>query len=862
MATPVNPARVIDPGSPFGVELRAARAAWEAGEVGHADDRYLRAARLAPDADLRVAVAVEHVTRLRERDSTLALAQCRCHLQVDGDAIRLLLVHAETRLIHGDYSSIDAELEGIRDLLAAGRTPDPAGAALLLRLEGLAAARRGARKGAEKHLRAAAAAFRALGDRPAAEVVDADLRDLALRSGDAGGPVPEAGPLEPPRGLLARSEHLRAQGRFEEALAPLDVALADPTLDPALRFPFLDARVRLLRQLHQHSEAEHALTALYEATAQTAQRDENRRLAQRHDPRNAGDLAPPKARELRLHHVRRLVHAGRLDDAEHLLLAERAAPEPDDRHEAEWQLAAGELTLAIAERDRSPEVAERAIAHLQRSADAARDLPLIVLRISALRLVGRANVLCARMDDAADAWAQAHNLEEQLAARQPSDSVRIRMLQGASDEFDERIAAAVRAYERGDRHDVVGVVVAIEAARGAAMLPRILPVGDPRLRELPAPGDTNGARRWLRRELRRMPRDQAVWMMHATPDQVHHVLLTRRTMRYESVNCPRGEVIAAIDAMAGHWESGVALDVAVRSGAFDRSLSEVACRIGIGLLDALPETVQRVAVVAGGELAEVPLALMPCPGSDDDRPLGLRYALSDLPCLAVRRPLRRRARTQRGMSMLLVQPAGLTPASPVPGRVVQTGEQATPEALRDALSSGRFREVRIDAHASHRTEVLELASSSGGSGVVKPEDLESMNLAGTGTLLLGACETGMSTRIGRDERTGYVRAALLAGSSAVLAARWEAWDPAAARVLDAFERHLHQHPRDVALLHAVREEDARDRSADPPTAVAATASHPVRWAAWTLYGDPGHQTAHGPVRRWVRRLRAGDGADR
>lgn len=53
----------------------------------------------------------------------------------------------------------------------------------------------------------------------------------------------------------------------------------------------------------------------------------------------------------------------------------------------------------------------------------------------------------------------------------------------------------------------------------------------------------------------------------------------------------------------------------------------------------------------------------------------------------------------------------------------------------------------------------------------------------TGTLVLGACETGMVKRIGRDERTGFVRAGLLSGASAVLAARWEALDLVAARVL-------------------------------------------------------------------------------
>ena len=114
-----------------------------------------------------------------------------------------------------------------------------------------------------------------------------------------------------------------------------------------------------------------------------------------------------------------------------------------------------------------------------------------------------------------------------------------------------------------------------------------------------------------------------------------------------------------------------------------------------------------------------------------------------------------------------------------------------------------------------------------------------MNLEDTGTLVVGACRSGMATRRGRDERIGFVRSGLLAGTSAVLAARWDAEDASAARLLDAFEDNLPHLPRDVALQRAM----ARV-AADAPLG----ASGVVLWSGWTLYGDPGPQTRRGPLR--------------
>jgi CHAT domain-containing protein len=138
----------------------------------------------------------------------------------------------------------------------------------------------------------------------------------------------------------------------------------------------------------------------------------------------------------------------------------------------------------------------------------------------------------------------------------------------------------------------------------------------------------------------------------------------------------------------------------------------------------------------------------------------------------------------------------------------------------------------------------------GGDGRLRPQDLQGMDLGSCGTLVLGACESGMAQRVGRDERTGFVRAGLHAGAASVVAARWVAAAPAAEAVLAGFERYLRFLPRDLALRQA--QLDVRDGVAGLSAPVP-DIDHPVWWACWTLYGDAGHQTRAGALRRLLRR---------
>ncbi|MGH4021470.1 MAG: CHAT domain-containing protein [Pseudonocardiaceae bacterium] len=854
----------VDQGSPLAVAIAAAREACERGDIAGADAQYRRAVRLAGREC--AALAAEHVSRLRSLDSTRALACCEEYIASDGTDIRLLLLRAETDVNRGDYSRIDAELAAIHRI-TGGRPARHADNALLSRLDGLAAKHHGRFSPAKQHLRRARDRYAALGDTVAVAVVDDDLR-------------------------LTRSEQLRVIGRYEEALHELAPALQGP-LDAAVRFDFLEAQVRLLRLLRADGEADDLMPALYQAARESARPEENLLAAQRLDPASPG-LGAPVTPDRALQQVRRLVRAGRLAEAHQLLLAESAPTEHDNRHAAEWQLAAGELTLIMAmaaDRDRKSALVGHAISHFQESARHAASESLIAIRTTALWLRGQAHAVLDDMNGAVEAWSAAHRLEEEVAARQPSHAFRLRMLRGAPTEFDERIRVTeARAVEADDPLAGAAVVVAMEAARGTAILPQILPGHEPLVRKLPAPSDIAGAHRWIRRAVRGLPRSQIIWMLHATPNRVHHAFIRRTPHRvlvhHMSAPCERNELIKSILALTHFWTKGsTTLEAALRGRDFDRQVLDIARLLGFEHLRELPEDVERIAVVAGGELSEIPFALLPCPGEQasellstlqpclaDGALIGRRYALSDLPCLSVLGPLRRRSHGQRGTrgkQMLLLQPNAaqstasggdrLVAAEQIPGRTVLHQGQATPAALREALADGRYRQVRIDSHgeferAPSQEPVIRLAPA-GAEGEMDPAGLESMSLGATGTLVLGACETGMAKRIGRDERTGFVRAGLLSGASAVVAARWKALDPVAARVLDRFEKNLRHHPRDVALFLAQREEEARDRSADPPSRSLAIEAHPARWAPWTLYGDAGQQTRRGPLRRWLFRPR-------
>lgn len=854
---PVTGPIEIAPGTPIASLIGEADAAFERTDVRGIDTAYHQAVALADSDELRSALAADHVARLLARGgATLALRRCGEYLATAAaDELDLWLLRAEVRSAIGDHEGAATDATMVRVVLAM--RPEPLSGndhARLLRVEGLAAADRGDRTRAKQWLTDARRYFLAAGAPDRAAVIDEDLSLLDVRRGDRGA-VKET--LTRPE-LKTTADHLRVatalkrELRYEEAYRVLLRAVAAPDLDAALRAPVLSQLVVLAWLTCQHATAERLTKMLREATAESRDPSADEALA-RLSPREwLGPLTSSRFDQA-VQDARRLIDTGRLDDVERLLVDVRPLADTD-RDEATWHLAVGELELARHRISGALSALETAIDHLGRAADLAEDPALIEIRIPALRRLGRAYARHADSSRAAWCWGEAHRLEEHVAARQITDDVRIGMLLAAPDEHDERIRAATEAKAASGAQAAAGIVVAMEAARGATVLGGILPHGTNLIRDLPQLGDLDGGWRWLRGIARYLPRSQVVWLLHATPDHVHHAIIGRELLHHLCVPLSRARLEAAVNDLISCWDPEF-LEASVVGGDFDQALTEITELIAIrAVVPLIPPDVRRIATVAGGALAEIPFAALAVPGTPAR--LGHRYAFSDLPCLSARSPLHRRSLHQRGDRALLVSPPGdgLTASASVRGQTLLDGSAATPGRLRAAAESRRYHRVRIDSHGRYdqrdpARSWLQLTPD-GPSGRLRPEALQGMDLGGCGTLVLGACESGMAHRRGRDERAGFVRAAMHAGAAAVVAARWVADDPVAAAVLDRFERYLRYLPRDVALQRA--QLDVCEGRAGPPDDLP-DRDHPARWACWTLYGDSGWQAGTGPLGRLLRR---------
>jgi hypothetical protein len=823
------------------------------------DDAYRQAAQLAAaDRQTWTAVAFSHIEGLQQlSNAALALRRCTEYLDEPGEhQMDLRLLRAQIHSGLGDHSSAAADAAAVRALQR--HRPDCLTAddhARLHRVEALSAADRGELGEAAQHLDKARQFFLEAGNQAGVAAIELDRSEIELRQGRQAAVfdvLAGQGPDSVAEYRLIAME-LRRQSRYEEALHVLWHCMAGDDLDPALAWHVLHDIIVLLRLLRRNELADALLPALerlVEASpSPAAGRDALDRVRTDGTP---SDAFSPRF-DRRLQHARRLIAGAQLGEAERLL-AQLRPHARTDRDLASWHLAAGELQLA---KPPTPtEIRSRAhaaISHLSEAAARARTAALTEIRVCALRSLGRAH---ARLDDkeAAQLWAAAHRLEEEIAKRQVSDDARIGMLQAAPDEYDERIRAAAERHERCGPEAAAAIVVAMEAARGAMILESILPGQDGLARDLPGPSDLDGAWRWVTGIADGLPPAQVIWIMHSAPDRVHHAVIGRELLHYEVVPSRKRALEDAIERLMTCWEGEETLELSITGGEFATSLTEVARQTGISVVVAgLPQQVRRIAIVAGGELSDIPFAAVTTPGADE--PLGLRYALSDLPCLSARLPLHQRSHRRRGERLLLVSPpdATLTRASGRPAHPLD-GEDATVERLREELGRRRHHQVRIDSHGQHKharasRSWLQLAPA-GPAGRLWAHDLQRMDLSGCGTLVLGACESGMAQRTGRDERVGFVRAGLSAGAAAVVAARWVAADPVAATVLDRFERYVRYLPRDLALQHA--QLDVYRGAPGTPVDLPAL-EHPARWACWTLYGDSGWQTGALRVRRSLRR---------
>jgi hypothetical protein len=829
----------IERGTPLADAVSRAQSASDARA---ADVAYQDAYRLA-DRTAAPWIARDHVTSLVvHRAYVIARTRCAAFLVDFPDDQILRLTSAEIYCAGGDADGAAADADLV------GTPPEAVDRARLHRVRGLVAADRTEFADAGRHLAAARELFTEAGHDPGVAAVDRDLILLGVRRGEAG--MLEAALALPrpwtfaDRLLMARA--LKRVARYSAAKALLenvDLEL-DPAHEPVLRAELAELGV-LLRQDAAVPDTEPASPRI------------DRRLQ---DVLRVLEVCRSRIDE-------RPVEAETLAAQATSVLDGLSESVDTDAERAIWHQAAGEVAMArheLFDRARADTAeltatADGAEHHFRRAAAFADSAALAELRMVAIRWLGRARWRLGAGAEALDHWHDAYGMADDIARRQDRDEDQARMLYAAPDEHDEWLASAAAAIERHGVYATGGVAVAIEAGHGQS----IADVLGAERGGLPGPNDLAGAYRWVRELTRDLPRTQVVWLTHAGPDRVYHVLLGRNLLVHKATR-PRAHfrqhLAGTVATLRSCWWEST-LEPSVRSGEFDQALAEIAEMLDLdAILPALRRR-SRVAVVAGGILSHVPIAALPIPGTDER--IVHRFAVSDLPTLSARRPLAHRGVRRRGERSLLVQPTEPTfsPAAPpsalrpverllgrrlstrLLGQDVLDGVDATVERMAASVAGRRL--VRVDSHGTFADGAATLKLTG---APLRQEDVRAMDLRRCGTLVLGACDSGQAARLGRDEPVGLARAALAAGAAAVLAARWLGEEPVTGALLDRFDRYVRYLPRDVALQRAQLDVCAGR------TPHEGLPEHPARWACWTVYGDPGWQ--NGPVLRWLRSRQA------
>ncbi|WP_086668425.1 TIR domain-containing protein [Lentzea kentuckyensis] len=723
----------IEPGTPLANAIKAAHAAARRGDV-HGIDHYYREA-----AKVTWIMAHDHCAALLAHGA-IAKAARRCdeYLAMSND-IELRVLRAQIRSAATDHASAARDVRALRKLKLTELQQ-----AVLARVAALAAADRFDFPTAESELDAAERHYRRAGRTEYLEHVGDDRVLLDVRRGShvpkINGPAPRT-----PAEYLRRAAALRREVRYEEALALMTRCATSFEIEPALRVAVVHELTVLLVLTRQAGAARRLFPLLVAAAGPEALS----RL-----PDATGTLTPERC----LDRVRRLIADGRVSTAEGLL---------GQGNSALWHLTKGELAYA-------GEQFGQAALHFREAARSNH----AELKALALRKLGDTCADAGDEDQASQLWTASHQVEEAITGYQDA---RLRLLRATGDEYHDRVLAAVRRVRREGRKALAGLVVAMKTA----------------MHDIPGRTDPPAARRWLRRTTRLLPRDQVVWMMHPTTDQIHHVIIGRRTTHL-TTDVHISELTDTIRRLT-EWNPRH------NPAIFGTLLVELTALIGLeSVLDALPPRTTRIAVVAGGILADVPFAGLPVPGTHHF--LGLTHALSSLPSLSALPVLRRRARKQRSDETVTFREAA---------------------ELERALKEQRCQRIRIDAQSTYDRLNPDRSWLKFSDERMSAETWQRLDFSSCGTVVLG-----------RDDQSGFVHAAITAGAGAVVAARWKAEDETARKVLDAFDRNLAELPRDRALQHALNE--VADR-------------HPADWACWSLHGDAGIQTTAGPLRRRFRK---------
>jgi CHAT domain-containing protein len=123
-----------------------------------------------------------------------------------------------------------------------------------------------------------------------------------------------------------------------------------------------------------------------------------------------------------------------------------------------------------------------------------------------------------------------------------------------------------------------------------------------------------------------------------------------------------------------------------------------------------------------------------------------------------------------------------------------------------------------------------LAPDTENDGALEVHEVYSLDLRGTGMVVLSACETNLGILTGGDDLVGLTRAFIYAGTPSVVASLWRVEEEATRLFMESFYRHLHQGKMKAEALQAAQQELRSQYAA------------PYYWAGFVLTGDPGPLT--------------------
>lgn len=852
-------------------KIQQAQQALERGDYDHAAELYTQILERLNDSganqDVRRAIWLEHVGVLIANEQlTRAIQQLDIYLPAatasnDLQAVlELNILLAESLVARNDWDCFREILGVIRAMLDDNDLLQKALASSmpqLSRLFGLDAAERGNTSQAQALLLGAKEGFAALQYTEGVQLINSDLRLLALKDGNADvlDEILDTTDFNSTYEILIYARALRRDARYEAAIQVIQKRL-EHYIEPPLRFPILHELILLYQILANREMVEKLLPMLEEAVPWTSDPTESNAIVNRlsQHPSQKFSCSKGQSFESRLHNARALIQQQKHSEADlELERIHKMAKSP--RLLAYWMLAAGELALSrgILQPHNASRYGNQALDLLNQASKLSWQYSIPEVYVESRRLIGRTYALVyTDLETAAQYWAGVSRTEELIAHRQETDMARIRYLEAAPTQNDELIeSTAVRVTASNNQLFASGIIAAMEIARGATILSLILPASSQRLRDVPQPYEFDACLNWYAQMTMSLPNNLAVWILHNTPDAIHHGIIAKGILHWSSHEIDRFRLHKSIDKLNEYWISKTVLEnlIQTKPDLISRQIQKIARQLSIQqIISILPQKISRLAIVAGGALAEIPFAALPISEKTGQvTPLVSNFAISYLPCISAYNPLADRAKKGGGNGGIIVHPPASEISQPKRRKnfKVLEGEQATISEFESRLLANAFPIVRIDCHGTYDDESgwsswLQLAPDSE-EGRLSADRFQDLSFDNCGTLLLGACESGMAKRVGRDERLGFVRTAFAAGASSVIAARWIAEERAASFILDRFQHYLRFMLKDQALQRAQLdyiEGSKHSKSGD----YFLQQAHPARWACWSLYGDANLQT--------------------